>query len=349
MIWELGRWLRRAAWVRAGYLVAYMACLAPALSSHAADAPDFTAVGVGLNNAVEAFAKGVSPDQASKAPADKRNELLGTVKKSIEELAKYERIDLFGAFINETGRLASTFNELQKDVRKLEALRDINRVDAKAKDKADQLAAIDKEHSAELYAALSKLRAILTAVGPSRRINVVGAWYGDRDTILSVQPKSAWESKPRYCAATAAVQALCEGRSACFSAEAETDNSAAQSPTGSSADITGAKMCGYDPVPYATAETKALIVLYSCLSVSDEDWKEQLDLAWRGFRWSGGSPDPGKGAAYKGVSAKGIPGALTGPTASDVGTPIEAKNYLGAEMRASKITEIRCYRGNISP
>lgn len=134
-------------------------------------------------------------------------------------------------------------------------------------------------------------------------INVLGAYYGDVDaigaailrygradgakgipepkhlknlrgkTFAAINPdlyqvtpalEAASQDADRFCSATQAVRTLCHGRDQCFDSVGESATS-----------ITGDKLCGYDPAPYADARYKGLIIVYECLN--EAVFEEQLN------------------------------------------------------------------------
>jgi hypothetical protein len=67
--------------------------------------------------------------------------------------------------------------------------------------------------------------------------------------------KSSFSSS-RYCSATQAIRARCQGQAACL-------NDAFPSP------LTAAELCGFDPAPYAQPAKKGLLINYRCISKDD--------------------------------------------------------------------------------
>lgn len=329
---------RRAKRARAGAVLAILLgvaalCTAPGPPLLAEDAPNPAAAGSKLTQDVEAFAKSVTVDQAAKAAADKRKALLGQVTPAIDTLARYERIDSLGAFDAAARRLKAAIEEIAKDNSALDLLRAVNRVDGNASDKAAQLSAIDKDRGPALSTAIADIRKVLAKIAVMRRVNIVGAWYGDIHAIASVRSKYPWSNGSRFCSATAAVQALCEGRIACFEAPAST---VPATPATGADDVTAGRMCGYDPVPYASEEVRTLVVIYQCLSLDDEEWRTQDMIDWRSVEWRG-----------QPLSAKGSPPGATGSYGPI--TRSSSHGMYGAVLRQNALGEIRCYRKDLVP
>lgn len=330
----IGRW--RTPYARACIFAATIVFSTPSMYSQADDATDFSKASGDLKAAIDTFAKSATVDRVKKAESAPRGELIDGVKDNIGTLTSYEQIDLFDAFAVEMARLKTTLIAIAKDEKKLDALRAINRVDPNAKDKAERFAAIDKENGAKLGEAIATLYAISTAIGPSSRVNIVGAWYGDIDTIRDVQPKYAWSGGVRFCSATAAVQAFCEGRSACFTVQPGGTTNESQSTTGTAGDVGPAKLCGYNPVPYASDDTKALIVFYRCLAGGDEAWRAQDEINWREVDWR----PTGR------LVGKSIVASYAAPSDTPI-TPSTTTDVRAAVLRNNAIGEIRCYRGDL--
>ena len=105
------------------------------------------------------------------------------------------------------------------------------------------------------------------AVGP--RVHVVSARYGD------IRADAA---EGRTCDATAAVVKSCE----------RTSNCTIEEPS---------SVCGYDPVPFAEARHKALVITYSCVVADDDYWNRlQQDREASG---RGGSSDRYRASAFR--------------------------------------------------
>jgi hypothetical protein len=118
---------------------------------------------------------------------------------------------------------------------------------------------------------------ILKALGANDDlIRVRGAWYGDLGAIhdrLTSGGIASYESTTRYCSATRAVRARCQGKAQCYEpADAAGAGANANAGDGSTAEIDGAHMCGYEPAPFADPGNKGLIVRYDCLSAEDGTW-----------------------------------------------------------------------------
>jgi hypothetical protein len=104
--------------------------------------------------------------------------------------------------------------------------------------------------------------------------------------------------------------------------------------TGTAQDITGPKLCGYDPVPYADDRAKALIVVYNCLALNDDIWRSQGEITWREINWKKKPPISAKGESddpdYREDTAARFGASASGP--------------FGAVLRNSAVGEIRCFR-----
>jgi hypothetical protein len=91
--------------------------------------------------------------------------------------------------------------------------------------------------------------------------------------INAAEVKVAKEAWYRYsnevCSATRAVRVRCQSKVLCLSGLK--DASSAATDGGSTADVTGPLMCGFDPV-VTDATEKALIVRYECLPASGTNW-----------------------------------------------------------------------------
>lgn len=133
---------------------------------------------------------------------------------------------------------------------------------------ANKLAKPDPKN-ADLNTALSSLSTALGAVvTPDTRINVVGAWYGDiRDIGTGPSPPQSssdmfhqilWTS--RFCVATQAVRSTCQAKGTSCTIGAP--GTALPSDT----------LCGFDPVPFASAHVKGLVVQYQCVKQLPSDW-----------------------------------------------------------------------------
>jgi hypothetical protein len=64
---------------------------------------------------------------------------------------------------------------------------------------------------------------------------------------------------PRYCSATQAIRAQCQGKAACL------DN-----PTPST--LVATQICGYDPAPYAQPANKGLLISYQCVPKDSKEF-----------------------------------------------------------------------------
>jgi hypothetical protein len=130
-------------------------------------------------------------------------------------------------------------------------------------------------------------KALLAALGPTpARIHIVAAYYGHLDDIaydlkyfrLEPKPKQLPDTpigpgffndlsqhsyiSDRFCVATRAVRALCQGQKFCFDAVP--------------VPFTGTTLCGFEPAPYAEPRMKGLIIRYRC--DSKKDWRPESDI-----------------------------------------------------------------------
>jgi hypothetical protein len=166
---------------------------------------------------------------------------------SVQSSPKFSIRDIFG--------FASAFSNLTSAT--VKAIQDSKPAETLPKTKIDSLIKVVQD-------TYQKFGQLLISLGPQdRRINVVGAWFGDLDRIydrISGSPESLkpWRSGFRYCSATRAARTLCEGQSSCPPAGTE---------------ISGNKLCGYEPAPYADSSGIGLVVLYECIARTDDDWK----------------------------------------------------------------------------
>jgi hypothetical protein len=119
---------------------------------------------------------------------------------------------------------------------------------------------------------------ILKALGANDSlIRVTGAWYGDLGAIrrkLSYGGLGPFHSTSRYCSATRAVRTRCQGQPHCYEPADAPAKDAASTAGGSTTEIDGFHMCGYEPAPFAEPREKGLIVRYECISAHDQVWSE---------------------------------------------------------------------------
>jgi hypothetical protein len=127
-----------------------------------------------------------------------------------------------------------------------------------------------------LQADQSALYQLVTALSADKRINILGAWYGDMRDIRAAQtePFHPWEYNARFCSATRAVRARCEGMATCYQSATGTQGGAApaQGSTGSSSELGGTSLCGYEPAPFADPQNKGVIVKYECVALDPPTW-----------------------------------------------------------------------------
>jgi hypothetical protein len=137
--------------------------------------------------------------------------------------------------------------------------------------KPDQLYKDDAAKLAALFTAADKsFQGALTIKNVGTAIHVTGAWYGDLgqiDRSYRESPLDPMRDGLRFCAATAGVAAFCEGQQQCY--EPPPATASAVPANGTSTDINGTKLCGYEPAPYADPKTVGLIAHYECVAVQD--------------------------------------------------------------------------------
>lgn len=107
-------------------------------------------------------------------------------------------------------------------------------------------------------------------------IRVDGAWFGDLNAIRHALARnrslSPWEAGYRFCSATRAIRAICQHKPQCYEPVDSGASGAAKSETdGSPDDITGAKLCGYEPAPFADPRIRGLIVRFRCFDPADPE------------------------------------------------------------------------------
>ncbi len=128
---------------------------------------------------------------------------------------------------------------------------------------------------ADLKAALKTLEEALppadVKLGPF--INIVQAWFGDLHYArraargqLRINPETG--TGPRVCDATNEVRTACQGKGSC------------PYPGTGGTKLTPAKLCGDDPVPFASNDVKGLAVEFQCLHMTRAEWNE-LQNTWR--------------------------------------------------------------------
>jgi hypothetical protein len=147
------------------------------------------------------------------------------------------------------------------------------------------------EATATQLASINSIKADLeNKFKPQRRkINIIGAWYGD---IYSIRAADTYRtrSKPpkyhrgrlhplkdgyRFCSASRAIRANCQGKTACYEPVSPSTLDKPQTfPDGNTTDLTGEKLCGYDPAPTADASYKGVEVAYECLTQPDDTWSD---------------------------------------------------------------------------
>ena len=130
----------------------------------------------------------------------------------------------------------------------------------------------------------TKMAQLLAALDVSDpRINVLGAWYGNLGLIpggagggpveIDIARATAGVAGD-FCSAARAVRLRCEAQDKCFDVNTAVSATVAAPVTGSSVEITGPSMCGYDPVSYLSDNSeKGLVVYYQCITRSAEQWK----------------------------------------------------------------------------
>jgi hypothetical protein len=105
-------------------------------------------------------------------------------------------------------------------------------------------------------------------------IHVTGSWFGDLgeiDKALKARGLKPTQSGRRFCAATAAIRAFCENKPQCYEPPLPKDQvtPATAFPDGNVADISGTKLCGYEPAPYADAKNIGLLATYDCVAIAE--------------------------------------------------------------------------------
>lgn len=145
-----------------------------------------------------------------------------------------------------------------------------------ANDLASILVDRKPDMTGELKDALDKLALALPALpatlGPY--LNIVQAWFGDllyvRRAVrgqLRINPVTG--AGPRVCDATNEVRSACQGKGTC--------------PYNSAAKLDPARLCGEDPVPFASKDITGLAVEFQCLQAAREGpngW-DDLQNNWR--------------------------------------------------------------------
>jgi hypothetical protein len=106
-------------------------------------------------------------------------------------------------------------------------------------------------------------------------INILGAWYGDIRSIRGDADLSPWRYNDRFCSATRAVRARCQGKPKCYypPTPPQTGNPPATSDDGVPSEINGATLCGYEPAPFADPKYRGLVVSYECVALDTETWR----------------------------------------------------------------------------
>jgi len=136
---------------------------------------------------------------------------------------------------------------------------------------ADQQSQLTDADKADLKAGLPPLIGQLTTYQGlvQSKIFIRGAWFGDLEEL-------AWASNHgridpaqdghRFCSATRFVQTWCQPQAECTIQPASGD--AAHSADAKAAivsPLTGERICGYDPVPFAEDRIKGLLIEYQCM------------------------------------------------------------------------------------
>ena len=126
----------------------------------------------------------------------------------------------------------------------------------------------DKRNLAALFAAaVQTIEQSSPVPNMGTNIHVIGAWYGDLGEING----SPTQDGRRFCVATSAVKAFCENKPQCFEPPTPKDVNTPPTafPDGNIADITGAKLCGYEPAPFADPKTIGLVAKYQCVAITE--------------------------------------------------------------------------------
>lgn len=133
-----------------------------------------------------------------------------------------------------------------------------------------------------IQAAQKNMDQLIAALSADKRINILGAWYGDLKSISRAQPKSLdpWKYTDRFCSATLAVRARCQGKPLCYEPNAPptqigTGTGATFFPNadGVTSELIGSQLCGYEPATFANPKDKGVLVSYQCVVLDAETWK----------------------------------------------------------------------------
>jgi hypothetical protein len=230
--------------------------------------------------------------------ADKAN-LKATLKPLIDTLATYENVDtgsLAVAISNSIDRLNTALTalnlDLASDADKRSYVASAKRLTSSAStlEKDDVVAAVQDAatHLATSLALLNSadvgdaarrdletsirntsaaLSSALTKLTGDLKILIRGAWYGDLEEIAWAADHGridAAQDGRRFCAATKTVQLWCQRQGQCTIQPGDPAHPVADSAGTITGPLSGDKLCGYDPVPYAEDRIRGLFIAYEC-------------------------------------------------------------------------------------
>ena len=250
---------------------------------------------------VEAFIAGLSDALHDKVSAAQSQRLT----KALVPLMKLSPLDDDSGLVGAIEDAAAVAGDPPHKAHRVDLV--VQSLDGLVKALAAKLAAIDprdvspnpKSRAREAVADIRKsLAAIMNTLDPDDRlIRVTGAWYGDLNALgrrVRHSGLPSYAATGRYCAATAAVRARCDGKPRCYE-PVEVD----KKPDGDTAKLDGASLCGYEPeqIVYATDEIKALLVQYQCLAPDDNLWAEAAQRSNFGAYAKAPLCGPGRGSS----------------------------------------------------
>jgi hypothetical protein len=302
------------------YVVLWGALVMASGSGFAADAPPDTALSKQIKALTDALGGSVASDAAAQSALTTLLTELGTVACGTDSASKVTcKIAQLKAFADSAASsVGNSTNELTHDqyqqlllaLQKVLAVPEqaasgndknlLQAIDAVAKivnltPKANDPKAVAQrmgDLNTQIYSRL------ISAFGVSKTlwIRIDGAWFGElasiRDALKSHSYKGndgmpgglgPWAQGTRFCSATRAIRARCQGKTQCYEPADAGNSQQAQTTTNSSPstktsgdgtadEITGAKMCGYEPAPFADPRQRGLIVRYRCLDPADVNW-----------------------------------------------------------------------------
>lgn len=143
-----------------------------------------------------------------------------------------------------------------------------------ATDAAASVADKDAQAPDKIKLADQKLDAARTALDAPHKILDSAVAEASKTTQRIVE-RTAWLNGSEFCPATRAVRTRCQEQTQCFASNAPPANPPASGAGGTTGEVTGGSMCGYDPVVSTTdTSDKALVVRYECVSESADVWKD---------------------------------------------------------------------------